>query len=523
MTPTMTNRSLKLLLFLFFVGQCTWLLGQKKAAQIEILNANSLEYDESTGQKAKKLIGDVQLKHDNALMFCDSAYVFSETNSMHAYSNVKITQGDSLQLTGDSLIYYGNTKKAILRGNIQLLNKDVTLTTKFLDYDRTSNVAYYFNGGEMISRQQQDTLTSEKGYYHTETQSFYFKENVVLTNPQYKIFADTLRFHTPTETVYFLGKTTIISNDNFIYTQDGWYNTKNNTSTFYKDSYIYSDNKFIFGDTIYYDRNNGYGKITCNAIISDTTEKLHLLGDDVKFFEQKDSAVITQEALMMQVLDNDTLFLHADTFKIYASYKHHIDSLTSDTLKSDTLRNLLAYHDVKFFKTDMQGKADSVVYNFADSTVNFYTLPVIWSEENQLTADFIYLQMANKKIDAIYMDDNAFIISKADSIYPHYNQVKGNNMIGFFREKQLYKINVMKQAETIYFAKDDDNKYIGVNKATGNNMLIFLEDNTLKSLTFIKDPEGTFYPINNPSPKDLVLKGFNWNNTERPKDRFDIY
>lgn len=516
------NFFLKSLFLLFLLG-VTALCSAQKPAQIEILNANSLEYDESTGKKAKKLIGDVQLKHDDVLMFCDSAYVFSETNSMHAYSRVKIIQGDSLQLTGDSLIYYGNTKKAILRGNIQLVNKDVTLTTKFLDYDRTSNIAYYYNGGEMISRQQQDTLTSEKGYYHANHQSFYFKENVVLTNPQYKIFADTLKFHSSTETVYFLGETTILSDENFIYTNDGWYNTKNNTSEFYTDSYIYSENRFIYGDTIFYNRDLGYGKITCNALIKDTADDLQILGDDVQLFELKDSAVITKEALLMQFMDNDTLYLHADTFKVYASYKYDLDSLNHDTLSVDTLRNLLAYHKVKFFKSDMQGKADSVVYNFADSTVNFYRDPIIWSNENQLTADFIYLQMKNKAIDAIYMEKNAFIISIADSVHKHFNQIKGIDMVGYFKEKKLYKIEVHNQAETIYFAKDDDNKYIGVNKATGNDMLIFLEDNTLKSLTFIKDPDGVFHPINEPSPKDLILKGFNWNEIDRPKDQFDIY
>jgi len=522
-----TNKNfLNYIFLLFFVAQISVGYTQK-AAKIEILNANSLEYDESTGKKAKKLIGNVQLKHDDALMFCDSAYVFSETNTMNAYSNVKITQGDSLQLFGDSLIYDGNTKKAILRGNIRLVNKDITLTTQFLDYDRTTNVAYYYNGGKMISRGDQDTLTSQKGHYHSESQAVFFKENVILKNPQYTIFSDTLKYQSQTETVFFLGPTTIKSNQNLIYTENGWYNTTTNISEFYGNSYLYSENRFIYGDTIYYNRNVGVGKITCHAIIQDTTARLEIHGDDVIMFEQKDSAIITKEALLMQFMDNDTLFMHADTFKIYTTYQPVIsqDSLaiTQDTARVDTVRNLLAYHNAKFFKSDMQGKADSIVYNFADSTVNFYVEPVIWSNENQLTADFIYLLLSNKEIHSIYMKENAFIISKADSILPNFNQIKGENMVGYFVEKKLHKIEVNKQAETIFFAKDDDEKYIGVNKASGNNMLIFLAENTLKSITFIKDPEGVFYPIKEPSPKDLILKGFNWNDSEKPKSKFDVF
>jgi len=511
----------------FYVGFSQSSFKPKTGAKIEILNANSLEYDESTGKKAKKLIGNVQLKHDDALMFCDSAYIFSETNTLNAYSNVKITQGDSLQLFGDSLSYDGNSKKAILRGNIRLINKDIILTTQFLDYDRITNVAYYFDGGKMISRKEQDTLTSKRGYYHSESQAVFFKENVVLKNPQYTIFSDTLKYQSQTETVYFLGPTTIESNQNLIYTENGWYNTTTNISEFYGNSYLYSENRFIYGDSIYYNRELGVGKITCNAIINDTTAKLEIHGDDVIMYEKKDSAIITKEALLMQFMDNDTLFMHADTFKIYTSYQKMIiqDSLAlnQDSTTTDTIRNLLAYHNAKFFKSDMQGKADSIVYNFADSTVNFYTEPVIWSNENQLTADFIYLLLSNKEIHSIYLKEKAFIISKADSLLPNFNQIKGENMVGYFLEKKLYKIEVNKQAETIFFAKDDAEKYIGVNKAFGNNMLIFLADNTLKSVTFIKDPEGIFYPIKEPSPKDLILKGFNWDESKKPMDKFGVF
>ncbi|HRN42329.1 MAG TPA: OstA-like protein, partial [Vicingus sp.] len=107
--------------FLIFLLGTTVNSFSQKTSQIEVLNANSLEFDQSLGNNAKRLIGDVQFKHDNALMFCDSAYFYSETNSMDAFGRVRITQGDTLQLFGDSLNYSGVTKKALLRGNIKLI------------------------------------------------------------------------------------------------------------------------------------------------------------------------------------------------------------------------------------------------------------------------------------------------------------------------------------------------------------------------------------------------------------------
>jgi lipopolysaccharide export system protein LptA len=498
----------------------------KKGNKIEILNANTLQFEERNGKKIKRLIGNVQLKHDNALMFCDSAYIFSKTNTMDAYSNVKITQGDSLQLFGDSLKYNGNTKVAVLRGNIRLINKDVTLTTNFLDYNRTTNISYYYGGGTMVNNKENNTLTSEQGYYHTNTESFYFKENVVLINPEYKIAADTLNYHSTSEIVNFLGPTTITSDHNFIYTEDGWYNTVNGLSKFYKNAYLYSEGKKIEGDTLYYDREKGFGEIICNATITDTVEHLILQGDVAHLFEKNDSAMITQEAMMMQIMEEDTFYMHADTFIVSTQFQAY-DSLINETdttkIKGDTVRTMYAYHHAKFYKNDLQGKADSIIYNFSDSSINFYNDPIIWSKENQITGTFIYLLMKENKVDRMFVDEHAFIISKADSLRANYNQIKGDSLIAHFHEQEIRKINVNENSETIYYAIDEDGKYIGVNKMSGRDMLIFLKDNELSTITFIKDPEGVMHPLKEVSPKDVILKGFSWRILERPKNRFDIF
>ncbi|MCB0401242.1 MAG: hypothetical protein KDD41_04105 [Flavobacteriales bacterium] len=513
----------------FFLLMSASLIAQK-ATKIEILNANTLEYEERDGENVKRLIGDVQLKHDDALMFCDSAYIYSANNTMDAYGHVRINQGDSLHLYGDSLKYNGNTKIAVLRGNIRLINNDVTLTTRFLDYNRTDNVAYYYGGGRMVNQKENNTLTSEQGYYHADSESFYFKENVVLINPEYKIEADTLNYHSASEVVHFLGPTTIKSDANFIYTEDGWYNTVTDKSKFYKNAYLYSDDRIIEGDTLYYDRNLGFGEIICNGVITDTLEDVIIQGDVAHLYEKNDSAMITQEALMMQLFDDDTLFMHADTFKISSRVVQRggVDSVGGqvvyiDTIWHDTVRTLYAYNHAKFFKKDMQGKADSIIYNFSDSTVNFYHEPVIWSEENQITAKFIYLQMANQEVDRMYMNDQAFIISQVDSLAEKFNQIKGKNMIGYFNDNELKKIDVMQNSETVYYPLDDDGKYIGVNKLSGSNMLVRLKESDIETITFMKSPEGELMPLHQVNPKDVVLKGFNWRIEEQPADRWDIF
>ena len=515
-----------LIIFLPLISIAQSHVKTKSGSKIEILNANVLEYEEINGLKIKKLIGNVQLKHYEALMFCDSAYIYSNTNTMDAYGHVRIEQGDSLQIFGDSLKYTANTKVAVLRGNIRLINSDVTLTTDFLDYNRTINVAYYYGGGKMVNQKENNTLTSGQGYYYTTSESFFFKDNVVLINPGYKIEADTLNYHSKSEIVNFLGPTTITSDDNFIYTENGWYNTISNQSKFYKNAYLFTEERLVEGDTLYYDREKGYGEIICNAVITDTIENLILQGDVAHLFELKDSVMITDEAMMKQYTDGDTLYMHADTFIVSTQYIMQ-DSLLSETDSSkivmDTLRSLLAYNNAKFYKSDMQGKADSIVYDYSESTINFYNNPVIWSKENQITGDFIYLLTVNNKVDRMFINENAFIISKADSVNENYNQIKGKNMVAYLKDQEIHKIDVKENSETIYYAIDENGKYVGVNKMRGNDMLIFMKDNEIQTITFIKDPEGIISPLNKISPKKVILKGFNWRVIERPSDMFDIF
>jgi lipopolysaccharide export system protein LptA len=509
---------------MFFFLSLSTVQAQKKS-KIEILGANTFEMDDKIGKGAKRLIGDVRLKHEDALMFCDSAYVYSKTNTMDAYGHVRITQGDSLQLFGDSLKYNGNTKKAILRGNIRLINNDITLTTQFLDFDRTENVAYYYGGGKMVTQKDNNTLTSKEGYFYTISNTLNFKDSVLLVNPKYQIEADTLGYSTAAEMVSFLGPTTITSDDNLIYTEDGWYNTVNNKSKFYKNAFIYSDNKIIKGDTLFYERDIGFGEILCNGTITDTVENMILQGDLIRVFEQQDSVMITEEAMMMQIAEEDTFYMHADTFFVSTQYAFHLDSLTNkiDSSLTDTLRSMLAYNNAKFYKNDMQGKADSVVYIFSDSTINFYNDPIIWSQDNQLTADFVYIQLADGKPQSIFMEQHAFVVSKADSLNDNFNQIKGRNMIAHIKNEELHKIDVKENSETITYAIDDDGKYIGVNKLEGEDMLIRFVEGEIQSVTFIKEPKGEMNPVQDLSPKDAILKGFSWRIDERPTSMFDIF
>ncbi len=479
---------------------------QESPRKIELIHANELQYDERKTGKVRRLLGDVQFKHDDVLMYCDSAWLYNETNTMDAFSRVHIKQGDTLDLYGDKLNYNGNTKLAVVTNNVKLVDKEITLTTDQLIYDRNTGISNYSTGGKIV--QKEDTLTSVFGYYYSNDKMLHFRKNVVLLNPKYTINSDTLKYKTTTEVAYFLGPTVIVSEENTIYCENGWYDTRNDVSQFNKNAKITSKEQTITGDSIYYDRKTGFGKAIQNIEVRDTVQKVVINGNYGEFFRKEENTVVTGEALMKQNMDGDTLYLHADTLRTIL-----------DTVSEK--RTLFAYHKAKFFKSDFQGMCDSLVYSYKDSVIKMFRLPVIWNDSNQLTADTVYLQMANGKMHEMKMRNTAFIISSEDTA--HFNQIKGKNMNGYFRENKLYKVRVIGNGQTLYYAKEEGKPIENVNKAESSDMLIFVDSNKVKTITFITKPDATFYPIKELAAEELKLKDFSWKSILRPKKIEDIF
>jgi hypothetical protein len=184
---------------------------------------------------------------------------------------------------------------------------------------------------------------------------------------------------------------------------------------------------------------------------------------------------------------------------------------------------MYAFHKVKFFRDDLQGMCDSLVYNYIDSTIQMFHDPLIWPEEKQLSADSVVIFLSNSQIDKMILRRSCFLISIDDTTKNRFNQVKGINMVGLFKNGLLKKIKVYNNAETIYFMREANGQKTGTNKAFSTNMDIDITDNKIFSISFLDKPVATLYPEKELSGKDLILKDFNWQNKYRPKTKYEIY
>jgi lipopolysaccharide export system protein LptA len=379
-----------------------------------------------------------------------------------------------------------------------------------MNYDLNTNIASYFNHGKIISTKNKNILDSNKGYYFANTEILNFKDSVVLVNPQYTIYTDTLQYNTIPEIAYFFGATKIIAKKNMIYCENGWYDTKKDLSQFRKNAYVISKQTKLRGDSITYNREKGVGEVFKNVIITDTVNDFLINSDYAKHTEFGDRSFVTGNAEIIQIENKDSLFLHGDTLYTY-----------TDTAARNVI---MAYHKVKFFKTDLQGSCDSLSWTKVDSTLRMFVKPVLWSGGNQITGDSISIKSNTSGIEKLYIVNSAFIASEADS--GAYNQIKGKNMTGVFSNNKLYKIFVNGNGQTVYFAKEEKKGTsgdVGLNKADCSNIVVDIKENKITRITFLTSPTGTMIPSQDIKEEEKLLKGFQWLIQKRPLRKEDIF
>lgn len=490
----------------WFILRCTLLCAQYDSVKtIEIKNADVLIGTKIKGQSVQKLIGRVALQHDQALMFCDSAWYYDKLNSIDAFGRIHIRQGDTLSLYGDKLNYNGNTRIASIIGNVRLIDNQVNIQTSQLTYDRNAGVAYYPDSGYTITSTEQ--LSSTKGYYYVNTKEFAFKGNVVIKSTEYTLYSDTLIQNTLTDVSYFKGPSTIVSKESFIYCENGWYDKKNDRCQFNQNAYVIAEKNILRGDSLYYERNRGYGKGIGHVSIEDTVEKIIVTGQFAETFRNIERYIVTDSVQFVKIFEKDTLFLHADTLLAVQ------DSLGK--------RVINAFHHVKFFKPDLQGLCDSLSYTQRDSLIRMYFNPVLWNEKNQITAEYIDICMGQKAIYFLNINRQARVISQEDSLL--FNQLGGFNMKAWFKENELYKIDVNENSKTFYYPREDNGDLIGLNIAESKDMTIYVENKQVVKISFLANPVGTLYPMDKIKPEDFRIDGFSWQIYRRPLKREDIF
>ncbi|SDR67116.1 OstA-like protein [Christiangramia echinicola] len=458
-----------------------------------------------------KVDNQVYFDHDGIEVWCDNAVFYKSDNFFKAYGNIRMQQGDSVRMTSNYAEYNGNTEFAFASGNVRMERPQTTLETDSLFFDRIKQQAYYRSGGKVTDTAS--VLTSKIGRYFMEEDKYSFRNEVLVTNPDYTINSEQLDFYSESGHAYLYGPSTIVSETSTVYCERGFYDTRADNGYFVKNSQINYDNRILKGDSLYFNRENNFASATNNIRVIDTINDSRVTGHYAEVYRDKDSVFITKKALAASLQDRDTLFIHSDTIMITGKPEKRV---------------IRGYYDVRIFKEDqtgenpMSGRSDSIFSDQQSGLTKLINIssrgngkPVLWSGENQMSGDSIHLisNTRTEQLDSLLVFDNAFLIQK-DSI-EGFNQLKGKELTGYFKENTLEKVVINKNTETLNYMRNNESQLIGINKTLASSVEILFEEQQIKDIYYYNQVDGDLTPEADFPPNARKLQGFNWRGEER--------
>ena len=477
----------------------------KERTLVHIEHANQLH--KTAGSEAVRLIGAVHIRHDSTHFFCDSAYYYEQRNSFDAYQNVHINVNDSIDMYCLTMRYDGDLRFAEFFDEVRLKDDSTLLETEYMTYDRNLHLACYPDHG--VTTRGDKRLVSELGYYRDDLKELRFFRDVKVTSPKYQLYTDTLYYNTRMEKMWFQGPTTIINEENTLKGEHGYYLTERDLAYLDKNPVMYNETQLMRADSMLYDRQRGFAQAMNTAYAIDTAYKVIMEGEYAEVWEKLGYSFATDSTRITYYDGGDSLYITADTV-----FYHFKTELNEE-------EKIIGRRHVRFYKSDMQGQCDTMTYDMADSTVRMRHLPVLWSDQSQLTGDSIDIRIVNHAIDSVLQHGHAFIIS-ADSV-EGYNQIQGSTMVSRFQDGDLHHVNVTNEAKTISWLREDNGDLIGINVSSSQTMKIMMKDGDIDRVYYYDNVDETLYPEKDLKEKDRYLEGFQWLEETRPKDRYDIF
>ncbi len=473
--------------------------------KVNIEQADVMQYNQKIVANANRILGNVIISHKDIRMWCDSAYSYDGENRVDAFGHVHILKADTLHLYANFVRYNGDTQWAFAHRNVKLVNKEVTLTTDTLNYDLGNGIGYYDDYGTV--KDSANTLYSKIGEYYTRLDKIFFKTEVDVITDTYRILSDTLIYEPQSGITSIVGPTTIFDEKDTLIASSGFYNTKSGETELHNYPIIKTEGQDIEAESIFYNKMSGDGLAVGDASIHDIKNHIVVKGNQITYNDQSETSLVTDSAHVLFYSPKDTLFLHADTLRTIP-----------DTIPNEKI--VLGYYDARFFRFDLQGICDSLAYYSVDSTLCMYHDPIVWSQNNQMTADYMEMLVKDSISQEFDLKQNAFIIAMEDSAM--FNQIKGRNMKGYIHRNELHKIDVDGNGQSVYYARDD-NGIIGLNKAQSSTITIGLKESKVTRIAFKTTPDGQLIPLADIAEPDKWLPGFNWLEDIRPKSLEDIF
>ena len=482
------------------------------------------------------LFGDVVLVNNDKKLFTNKMNYNLNTKIATYNTKATLDNGKS-QLTSKRGQYNVSTSEAFFKEQVLVVDKDFEMKTDTLNFDAKKNIATFL-APTLIYLRDTTQFYTEKGFYDMQNNNAAFtqtpqyqKKNQIATadtmlydgktaiitlkgkaftkDSDRQATANTIRYNRRTEESQLEGKARYVDEKQNIVSDTIIYKPKNKTYITRGRSKIVNEAQILEADLVDFDSKDSIGIAVGNVFWQDTVSKTTLRCEKMQYDQRKDFIKAGGgRPLMSSLVENDTLWLRADTI------------ITFKQKQTDTARSLIAYYKVRMYKKNFQSVCDSLFYSEKDSIFRLFKDPIVWSDTSQLTGDTMRILMKNKKIDRVFLKNNAFILNSTDEFF--YNQIKGREITAEFDGDDLRRMFVEGNAESVYYVLDDKQAYSSVNKMICSRMLVMFGDNKVDGIKFYTKPTATMFPMKQADHDGLKMKGFRWEKKRRPKNQSDL-
>ena len=611
-------------LFLVAIFAVLPLFAQQQEEQqdslIWLMSAKSAKMVDVEGGRYRQVIGPARFLHNGTYLICDTALWNMETKIIDAWGNVSILQEETV-LTSDKLTYLIDQDLARFRGSVvQLTDKDHnTLRTRHLDYNTKDSVAVFMNGGSMRDKDGQ-IIESRNGTYDSKIKLFTFENDVNMFTDSIFVKTRRLEYESDFNLARFGAGTNAWQDDNMLSSEKGWYDRNREVFLFHDDVHVMTPDQEGWCDSLYFFRIPQDVEMLGNAQVTDTTRNVFSLAGRLQYQDSLSKVTMTRKpAVITQTEEEDgsidTVYLGSEKLVYYTMKKCDIsasvieasekrlsdlnvdpvgefrkkaaeaaakaaeeaalqdpnykakqaatakrgsaapplqdsvrreiplmtpsvdslaasvpdslaltDSLSTadsvDVVPPDTTKIgfLEALKNVRIYKKNMQVVCDSLVYSDLDSLARLFKEPIIWQEQvRQYTADSITVVISDGAMEKASLMSNAFITIQEDSIL--FDQIKATEMLAFFDEKGgLKRFDALGGASAVFFIEEND-ALATVNKTDSKMLSATFKDGEIQRIYYYDAPKNDGYPVVQLSDEEQRLKGFSWQPEKRPADR----
>jgi len=476
-----------------------------------------LDYD--LGTKIATYRTGATLVNEETQLSSRVGYYHAETDMAYFKDSVEVTDED-FELRADTLVFSVEQKTVFFAGPTLITTDSARIYCEDGFYDTENGRAEFAQNAQYVKADQR--ATADLIRYAEENGEYELEGNALVKDSTQLAIADFIRYRETDESIYMRGNARYRDAEQDIEAEEITYDGKTGRYATRGRSRVSEEPQILLADQIDFfdDEEGGYGEAVGRVVWRDTSADLTIRSDSAIYQRERDYLKAMGGPLgrpeLITVSDGDSLYLAADTL-----IGRPADTVSHDSLETDTSRILLAFRDVRIFKSDLQAISDSVTYHTKDSIFAFYGNPILWSDTSQFSADTIFMRLRNQQIDRIFLHGNVFIVNISDGQF--FNQIKGKYIEAVFRNNELRRMDVSGNAETIYYVKDDEGGYVGVNQTVSSEIVLYFGANEVEQIKLFKQPDSSMTPMQQADHSQLRLPGFKWLTEQRPKSRMDLF